>query len=273
MSFLQAWDSVCQDSSSSPTLLVPQGYTFLLQSIQFNGPCQSEIHIQILGDLVAPDNTWATSDLANWILFHKVQDLTIDGNGQVDGHGSIWWNCFKNHKCDKRPYLFTIFSCNNFHLSGLKFINSPMMHVVLKGVSGATINGITIDSPQTSPNTDGVHISKSQNVQITDSNISNGDDCISIGAGTQDININGITCTYGHGISIGSLGMNGKVVQVEKIKVSNSNFISTTNGARIKTWQGGSGFARRIIFEHLNFDSVKNPIIIDQNYCPHCKLQ
>lgn len=53
--------------------------------------------MQILGDLVAPDNTWATSDLANWILFHKVQDLTIDGNGQVDGHGSIWWNCFKNH--------------------------------------------------------------------------------------------------------------------------------------------------------------------------------
>lgn len=46
--FLQAWDSVCQDSSSSPTLLVPQGYTFLLQSIQFNGPCQSEIHIQVI---------------------------------------------------------------------------------------------------------------------------------------------------------------------------------------------------------------------------------
>lgn len=85
-------------------------------------------------------------------------------------------------------------------MSGLKFINAPMMHVILHGVSGADVNGITIDSPQTSPNTDGVHISNSENVQITDSNISNGDDCISIGVQTQDININGITCTYGHGI-------------------------------------------------------------------------
>ncbi|KAF8034475.1 hypothetical protein BT93_C0706 [Corymbia citriodora subsp. variegata] len=29
----------------------------------------------------------------------------------------------------------------------------------------------------------------------------------------------------------------------------------------------GKGYARRIIFEHLKFDSVRNPIIIDQNYC------
>ncbi|MCL7024771.1 hypothetical protein MKW94_002052 [Papaver nudicaule] len=39
------------------------------------------------------------------------------------------------------------------------------------------------------------------------------------------------------------------------------------NGARIKTWQGGSGYARDIRFEDIYFESVDHPIIIDQYYC------
>ena len=29
----------------------------------------------------------------------------------------------------------------------------------------------------------------------------------------------------------------------------------------------GLGYARNISFEHITFESVKNPIYIDQNYC------
>ncbi|TQD88426.1 hypothetical protein C1H46_026022 [Malus baccata] len=38
-------------------------------------------------------------------------------------------------------------------------------------------------------------------------------------------------------------------------------------GARIKTWQGGSGYARNIHFQHIHLREAKNPIIIDQFYC------
>lgn len=33
-------------------------------------------------------------------------------------------------------------------------------------------------------------------------------------------------------------------------------------------WQGGSGYARNILFETINLAAVDNPILIDQYYCP-----
>lgn len=41
----------------------------------------------------------------------------------------------------------------------------------------------------------------------------------------------------------------------------------TTNGVRIKTWQGGNGYVRGVRFENVRMDNVDNPIIIDQFYC------
>lgn len=40
--------------------------------------------------------------------------------------------------------------------------------------------------------------------------------------------------------------------------------------------QGGSGYASNIIFQNIDMVNVKNPIIIDQNYCDQddpCKEQ
>ncbi|KAJ3708850.1 hypothetical protein LUZ61_012555 [Rhynchospora tenuis] len=97
--------------------------------------------------------------------------------------------------------------------------------------------------------------------------ISDGDDCISIGNGTSNVDIDGVSCGPGHGISIGSLGEDQSTATVEKISVSNSHFFNTTNGARIKTWQGGKGYVRSISYDNISFTNVTNPIIIDQYYC------
>jgi polygalacturonase len=35
--------------------------------------------------------------------------------------------------------------------------------------------------------------------------------------------------------------------------------------------QGGSGYAKDIVFQNMVMNSVKNPIIIDQNYCDSAK--
>ncbi|XP_026400240.1 polygalacturonase-like [Papaver somniferum] len=93
------------------------------------------------------------------------------------------------------------------------------------------------------------------------------DDCISIGDHIDDIHIDNINCGPGHGISIRSLGINGGEAKVQDIRVTNSHFRDTTNGMRIKTYQGGNGYAKDFYFKNLNFDTVSNPIIIDQYYC------
>ncbi|KAJ6410316.1 hypothetical protein OIU84_007130 [Salix udensis] len=68
---------------------------------------------------------------------------------------------------------------------------------------------------------------------------------------------------------IGSLGIDGENETVEDVHVSFVVFTETTNGARIKTWQGGKGFARNIVFENIRSEGARNPIIIDQYYCDH----
>lgn len=49
-----------------------------------------------------------------------------------------------------------------------------------------------------------------------------GDDYISIetGTGTSNLNISSVSCGPGHGISIGRLGKNDSVAQVEQIQVT-----------------------------------------------------
>lgn len=64
--------------------------------------------------------------------------------------------------------------CNNMRLSGLRFINSPMMHISIHETNGAHLSDLTITAPEDSPNTDGLHIEESQQVEVLNSRIGTG---------------------------------------------------------------------------------------------------
>ncbi|XP_020084964.1 probable polygalacturonase At3g15720 [Ananas comosus] len=274
--FKKAWADTCGSTDSSPTLLVPFGRTFLVKPTEFQGQCKSSsVNFQIMGDILAPDgpSAWEGIEPTLWLGFREVNGLSVSGSGRLDGRGNYWWshkcNSFDNNEdCIKdAPTMLRFLACDDLQVSNLSFVNSPQMHLVIHGCQRVNVTDLRITSPATSPNTDGIHVDNSQHVGINQSTIATGDDCISIGDQTSDIYITGITCGPGHGISVGSLGKDGVSASVENIHVSNVNFYSTTNGARIKTWQGGKGFARSILFENINFTDVKNPVIIDQYYC------
>ncbi|KAF3947144.1 hypothetical protein CMV_026685 [Castanea mollissima] len=164
---------------------------------------------------------------------------------------------------------FVIGGSNNVHIDGLTFEDSPKMHIAFERSEWVNATSLTIQAPKHSPNTDGIHIQHSKNIIIYNTSIGTGDDCISIGDGSSHINISNIDCGPGHGISIGSLGKDGKHETVEFVHVKDVSFTGTTNGARIKTWQGGKGHARNITFEHITCIDSARPIIIDQYYCDH----
>ena len=50
--------------------------------------------MQLDGNIVAPNAIWTTG-AANLLTFYRVDNLTVDGSGQIDGRGAIWWTCFK----------------------------------------------------------------------------------------------------------------------------------------------------------------------------------
>jgi len=72
----------------------------------------------------------------------------------------------------------------------------------------------------------------------------------------------------GHGSSIGSIGEDATYGEVENVTIKNIVFKSTVNCARLKTWQGGQGFIRNILFQNLTLSEVGLPMVIDQYYCP-----
>ncbi|CAN8269275.1 unnamed protein product [Cochlearia groenlandica] len=260
--FLKAWEVVCSGTQDGK-LIVPPGITFMLQPLKFQGSCKSTpILFQILGNLVAPSKEKWKGDKDQWIVFSDIEGLVVEGNGEINGQGSTWWE----HKGSSRPTALKFKSCNNVRLRGLTHLDSAMAHIHINGCNGVTISNLRINAPESSPNTDGIDIAASSNVIIQDSVIATGDDCIAINSGTFNIRISGINCGPGHGISIGSLGKDGETASVENVCVQNCNFRGTTNGARIKTWPGGSGYARMITFHGITLDNVENPIIIDQHY-------
>jgi galacturan 1,4-alpha-galacturonidase len=158
----------------------------------------------------------------------------------------------------------------NSTLRGLAFVNSRGFHVNLRRCTRVVAEGLGIHAPAASRNTDGVHVGHSRHVRILDSVIGTGDDCVSVGPGSVDVVVSGVTCGPGHGLSVGSLGKDEGEQDVRGLVIRNCTVKGTTNGVRIKTWPGSPrSRASNITFEDIAMANVTNPIIIDQRYCPH----
>ncbi|CAI0458845.1 unnamed protein product [Linum tenue] len=264
-----AWRKACSDPRPS-VVYVPHG-RFHVRNLGFEGPCRSkDILVRIDGTLVAPSDYSVIGNAKNWILFHDVDGVRISG-GILDGQGTELWSCKLDGRkdCPTGAMNLHIANSKNVEIDGLTSINSQKFHIGVTSCQNVNLRDITVAALGTSPNTDGIHIEKSTFVSVLNSTISTGDDCISMGPGARNVWIERVACGPGHGISIGSLGWKFQEPGVQNVTVKRVHFTETTNGLRIKTWARRSlGFVRNVLFHHVVFDGVKNPILIDQNYCP-----
>ncbi|KAK8682741.1 hypothetical protein V6N13_055115 [Hibiscus sabdariffa] len=202
--FIKAWKGVCgaKVGGTIATLVVPQGKTFLVNLLEFEGPCQAKsIHVQ--GILLA---------------------------------------------CNDRPGALFFHNCNGLRLKGLTHLDSPKRHIGINGCKDVVVSDLLIKAPEDSPNTDGIDISDSTNVLIQDSTIETDFNSFCLGDG-------------------------GAYDTIEEVHVKNCTLSNTQNGVRIKTFQGASGFARKISFENILLNNVDNPIIINQFYQDKGKLR
>ncbi|GAU48154.1 hypothetical protein TSUD_302870 [Trifolium subterraneum] len=235
--FRAAWKAAC--AVDSGVLLAPENNCFKITSTIFSGPCKPGLVFQIDGTLMAPDgpDCWPEADSkSQWLVFYRLDQFTLNGTGIIEGNGEQWWDLpCKPHR-------------------------SP---------SGNTISG-PCDSPTM------IRFFMSSNLVFRGLKIQNspqfhvkfdGDDCISIGPGCSDVNVDGVTCAPTHGISIGSLGVHNSHACVSNLTVRNSIIKESDNGLRIKTWQGGTGSVTGLTFDNIQMENVRNCINIDQFYC------
>ncbi|KAI6684622.1 hypothetical protein NL676_030535 [Syzygium grande] len=300
--FQDAWAASCNEEAS--TMVVPANYVFLVGPISFVGEhCQENIILQLDGTVVAPTDpqAWGDDGIDRWLHFDKLSRFTLQGSGTVDGRGSVWWHRSQSEDLNddlfdvdddadvemdyedediqakdelssmprNKPTAMRFDHCLNVTFSGIKIQNSPNFHLTFDHCTGVHVHDMSISSPGDSPNTDGIHLGNSQDVTIHDATLACGDDCISIVSGCSNIHIHDVHCGPGHGISIGSLGKDHSRACVHNITVQNVDLHGTTNGVRIKSWQGGTGTVYGVKFSNVRVSEVRWPIIIDQYYCDH----
>ncbi|XP_030471483.1 exopolygalacturonase-like [Syzygium oleosum] len=272
---MSAWQTAC--TSPSPSSVVISKGSYMAGPLKFQGPCKADVNLKVEGTIKAPSDLSKLKSQGAWVLFQNVDGLTLSGGGSFDGQGAVAWkenNCAQTGKCNTLPTNLQFTSVTNSHVQDITSLNSKLFHVELLNCKNVTLQHVTIDAPEDSLNTDGIHVGRSTGVNITGADIRTGDDCISLGDGSQQVHVEGVTCGPGHGISVGSLGKYHDEQPVVGVTVRNCTLTNTMNGIRVKTWPNSpSGVATNMRFEDITVKNVSTPILIDQNYCPYNNCQ
>lgn len=151
--------------------------------------------------------------------------------------------------------------------------DSKSSHVFLKGCKNISFQRLTISSPEDSANTDGFHVSQSYGVNVTDSNVLTGDNCVTLASGSFQVLVQNVTCGSGKGISVGSLGKYENEEPVKDVKVKSCTISDSKNGVSIKTRPASfKSSVSKVVFEDIRVNNVANPVLIDQYDCrdEHC---
>lgn len=198
----------------------------------------------------------------------KYQQAWLDANpGFSIEPQSDWKNTLARHWF--RPPFIQLYKCKNILIEGVHIQNSPFWTVNPEFCDNLTIQGLTIENPD-SPNTDGINPESCTNVHISNCHISVGDDCITIKSGRdlqgrqyaapcENITITNCTMLSGHGgVVIGS-EMSG---DVRKITISNCVFDGTDRGIRLKSTRGRGGIVEEIRVSNIVMKNIQKEAII-----------
>jgi polygalacturonase len=220
-------------------------------------------------------NDTGNSSCNGLINAKNVANTAVVGAGTIDGRGgevvaggtSTWWDLERADSGNlAAPRLVQVTSGDGFVLYQITLKNAPKFHVSIQSTSGFKVWGITIDTPGTSPNTDGVDPAASTNGVIAYSKISAGDDNIAIkGSGPPVVSHLVIAHNHfgkGHGMSIGSETYGG----VADVSVCDLSLDGTTNGLRIKSDSSRGGVVQRVSYTDVCMRDVANPLVFDAYY-------
>ncbi|XP_039851437.1 polygalacturonase At1g48100-like [Panicum virgatum] len=274
-----AWRAACRVVVPRATVLLPPGHRFLVSPVTLQGPCSTRLTLQVDGALLAPPgmDSWPRSRRPlQWLNFKWLDGFTVQGAGTVDGQSITSLQDSSSpadastghwHSSGAKPTLVRFYSSFNVTVRNIRISNSPQCHLKFDSSGGIKVKNVTISSPGDSPNTDGIHLQNTRNVEIRSSNIGCGDDCVSIQTGCSNVHMKNLVCNPGHGISVGGLGKDNSLACVSDVVAENINVQNALYGVRIKTWQGGVGSVRNVTFANVRVANVGTPIAIDQFYC------
>ncbi len=227
----------------------------------------------------ADHNAYRDSDsrpVVPLISARDAHDITLEGEGTIDGRGASWWSEFRAAKTagqelPLRPKMIVFSHVTNLKVAGLTLQNSPMFHLVPQQSDHVVVDHVTIHAPANAPNTDGIDPSgrdmlfQNLTIDVGDDNIaikSGREDPVHPGAASANIVVRDCTFLHGHGLSIGSETNGG----VQNLLAENITFKDTTTGIRIKTNREKGGLVRDLTYRNIKMSGVGQAILITAYY-------
>lgn len=223
-------------------------------------------------------------------------DVSIEGEGTIDGDGDPWWKGFWDlvpayesrglrWAVDydvQRPELIRIYNSNSVRIgNGLMLRRSAFWTVHICYSTNVAVTGVTIRDNDADgvrgPSTDGVDIDSSRHVLVEKVDIENNDDGICLKAGmnadglrvdrpTEDVVIRDSVIRQGiSGIAIGSDTAGG----FKNIKVYGITILGGVRyGIYLKSTHTRGGWTDNVMMSHIVMIGVPTAIKIDLNYFP-----
>ncbi|MEN2413215.1 glycoside hydrolase family 28 protein [Flavobacterium mesophilum] len=299
--------ALCKKNNGG-TIIIPKG------TYKINGPIHfvSNVNLKIEkgAKIKFSDNpkdypmvltSWEGTMLYNYsplIYAYDCSNITITGEGTIDGEGGNTWKSFKkqeekgkmlsremNHnnaplKDRKfgegyflRPQMIQFFNCKNILVENIRIENSPFWCLHLLKSQSVTIRGISYKS--LNYNNDGIDPEYAKDVLIENVTFNNGDDNVAIKAGrdhegranteTPSENIVIRNCNFIglHGVVIGS-EMSAGVQNVFVENCKTAGYLK--RGIYLKTNADRGGYIKNVFVKNINLDEVEDCLYITANY-------
>ncbi len=209
----------------------------------------------------------------------SAEDIEICGEGVLDGQAHLagWWDEPKEKKGGARRGRMLFFNrCRNVTVQGLTVRNSPSWNLHPYYSSDLRFLNVQVDSPEDSPNTDGLNPESCSGVLAAGMRFSVGDDCVAIKSGKlfmgsryktpcEGIEIMHCLMEKGHGgVTIGSEMSGG----VRDVLVHDCLMRDTDRALRVKTrrGRGSGGRIDGITFERVRMENVATPLTVNSFY-------
>jgi polygalacturonase len=228
------------------------------------------------------------------IFAQNADDVALCGFGTIDGQGQAYWENIhrtpvapedewkdvaprdyrvKNHNLRPSP-MVEFAQCRNVRVSGVTLKNSSGWTLRPIACETVFIDGIRIRNPDFGVNTDGLDITASRNVFVSNCDIVTGDDAICIKSQnpygdllpTKNITVTNCTITTtcnGFKLGTASFGSFENIVFSNSVIYGDANTPTNTHvigGINVEVVDGGS--ADGIVVSNIRMENVRAPIFV-----------
>lgn len=189
------------------------------------------LHIEMGAELIISDDfshyktvktRWEGTEcyaLQAQIFAENCEDISITGEGLIDGQGGKWWESYRNLRQGQisvevlkvqnkllplnaritggsggggretgflRPSLVQFKNCKKVHIEGITLKDSPFWNTHILYCQDVHIENVSFINPENAPNTDGLDIDSSTQVLVDNCLFNVGDDCLCLKSGMDD---------------------------------------------------------------------------------------